>query len=94
MDADYITLRKGSERDRELDTIIGNIQKASQVGVKISLITGPSYRSDGTGKLQDVVKSATLAFSSRRTGRTCPSVNQAGSVPKTTGNESPIFLTK
>jgi mannonate dehydratase len=35
MDADYITLRKGAERGRELDHIIGNIQKASQVGVKI-----------------------------------------------------------
>ena len=35
MDADYITLRKGRERDRELDNIIGIIQKASQVGVKI-----------------------------------------------------------
>jgi mannonate dehydratase len=35
MDADYITLRKGPERDRELDNIIGNIQKASQSGVKI-----------------------------------------------------------
>jgi mannonate dehydratase len=35
MDADYITLRKGAERDRELDTILGNIQKASQVGVKV-----------------------------------------------------------
>jgi mannonate dehydratase len=35
MDADYITLRKGAERDRELDNIIGNIQKASQVGVKV-----------------------------------------------------------
>ncbi len=35
MDPDYITLRKGPEADRELDTIVGNIQKASQVGVKI-----------------------------------------------------------
>jgi mannonate dehydratase len=35
MDANYIMLRKGPERDRELDNIIGNIQKASQVGVKI-----------------------------------------------------------
>ena len=35
MDADYITLRKGPERERELQNIIGNIQKASQVGVKI-----------------------------------------------------------
>ncbi len=35
MDSDYITLRKGPERDRELDLILGNIQKASQVGVKI-----------------------------------------------------------
>jgi mannonate dehydratase len=35
MDADYIALPKGLERDRELDTIIGNIGKASQVGVKI-----------------------------------------------------------
>jgi mannonate dehydratase len=35
MDANYITLRKGPERDRELDTIIENIRKASQAGVKI-----------------------------------------------------------
>ena len=34
MDPEYITMRKGPERERELDTIIGNIQKASQVGVK------------------------------------------------------------
>ncbi len=35
MDADYITLKKSDERDREIETIIGNLQKASQVGVKI-----------------------------------------------------------
>src|SRR5450759_669617 len=35
MQPDYITFRKGPERDRELDSIVGNIQKASQVGVKI-----------------------------------------------------------
>ena len=35
MEPDYITLPKGAERDRELDNIIGNIQKASQVGVKV-----------------------------------------------------------
>jgi mannonate dehydratase len=35
MDSDYITFRKGLERDRVLDRIIGNIQKASQVGVRI-----------------------------------------------------------
>src|SRR5580704_4684353 len=35
MDPEYITLRKGPESDRELDNILGNIQKASQVGVKI-----------------------------------------------------------
>jgi mannonate dehydratase len=35
MDPDYITLPKGAERDRELDNIIGNVQKASQVGVKV-----------------------------------------------------------
>jgi mannonate dehydratase len=34
MDADYIQLRPGAERDRELDLILGNIRKASQVGVK------------------------------------------------------------
>src|SRR5260370_35498290 len=33
MDSEYIMLRKGPERDRRLDAIIGNIQKASQVGV-------------------------------------------------------------
>jgi mannonate dehydratase len=35
MDADYIAMRKGPEQDRELDKILGNIQKASQAGVKI-----------------------------------------------------------
>jgi len=35
MDSKYITLRKGPDRDRELDTILGNIKKASDVGVKI-----------------------------------------------------------
>ena len=35
MDADYIMLKPGSERDRRLEAIIGNIQKASQVGVKV-----------------------------------------------------------
>ena len=35
MGADYITLPKGAERDRELDTILGNIKKAADVGVKI-----------------------------------------------------------
>ncbi len=35
MDSEYIMLRKGPERDRRLEAIMGNIQKASQVGVKI-----------------------------------------------------------
>jgi len=35
MEPTYITLPKGTERDRELDNIAGNIQKASAVGVKI-----------------------------------------------------------
>jgi mannonate dehydratase len=35
MDSEYIMLRNGAERDRRLDTILGNIQKASQVGVKV-----------------------------------------------------------
>ena len=35
MDSDYIKLRKGAERDREIETIVGNIRKASQAGVKI-----------------------------------------------------------
>lgn len=35
MDSEYIMLRKGAERDRRLDAIVGNIQKASQTGVKI-----------------------------------------------------------
>jgi hypothetical protein len=34
MDSEYIMLPKG-ERDRRLDAIMGNIQKASQVGVKV-----------------------------------------------------------
>ena len=35
MDSEYIKLRKGAARDRELETIVGNIRKASQAGVKI-----------------------------------------------------------
>jgi mannonate dehydratase len=35
MDADYITLPKGADRDVLLDTISGNIKKAADVGVKI-----------------------------------------------------------
>jgi mannonate dehydratase len=35
MDSGYIGLRKGPERDRELQKIVGNIQKASEAGVKI-----------------------------------------------------------
>ncbi|MCZ2146553.1 MAG: mannonate dehydratase [Bryobacterales bacterium] len=35
MDARYITLPKGAERERELDNIVGNIQKAARNGVKI-----------------------------------------------------------
>jgi len=35
MDDDYIRLPKGPERDRKLDAIVGNIQKASQAGVKV-----------------------------------------------------------
>ena len=35
MDANYITLRKGPERDREIEDLTGNIQMAAQVGVKI-----------------------------------------------------------
>ena len=35
MDSDYIKLSKGPERNREIDTIVGNIEKAAQIGVKI-----------------------------------------------------------
>jgi mannonate dehydratase len=35
MDSEYIMLRNSSDRDRRLDSIMGNIQKASQVGVKV-----------------------------------------------------------
>jgi mannonate dehydratase len=35
MEPSYITLPTGPERDRELDNVIGNIQKASQLGVRI-----------------------------------------------------------
>lgn len=35
MDSGYIYLRPGAERDKKLDAIIGNIEKASQVGVKM-----------------------------------------------------------
>ncbi len=35
MDSRYIYLKPGPERDRAVDVIIGNIEKASQVGVKL-----------------------------------------------------------
>ena len=43
MDADYITLRNGPERDRELDNIIGNIRKASQAGDRKSTRLNSSH---------------------------------------------------
>ncbi|CAN5605224.1 hypothetical protein BH23BAC1_BH23BAC1_09600 [soil metagenome] len=35
MDSGYIYLQPGSERDKKIEEIIGNIKKASQVGVKV-----------------------------------------------------------
>src|SRR3989449_2370011 len=35
MDADYISLPKAAEHEGQLDTVIGNIKKASDVGVKV-----------------------------------------------------------
>ncbi|MFN7939410.1 MAG: mannonate dehydratase [Bryobacteraceae bacterium] len=35
MDAEYIGMRPGAERDREIEMIAGNIAKAAQVGVKV-----------------------------------------------------------
>jgi mannonate dehydratase len=35
MDSDYIMLRNGPDRDRRLDAIAANIQKASELGVKV-----------------------------------------------------------
>jgi hypothetical protein len=35
MDSEYIMLRSGSERDRRLDAIMENIEKASKAGVKV-----------------------------------------------------------
>src|SRR5262249_37507055 len=35
MDADYITLKPGAERDRRLDAICENIRRAHRIGVKI-----------------------------------------------------------
>lgn len=35
MDSEYIMLRKGADRDRRLEAIVGNIEKASKVGVKV-----------------------------------------------------------
>jgi mannonate dehydratase len=35
MDSEYILLRPGPERDRRLDAIIGNIQKASAAGIRV-----------------------------------------------------------
>ena len=34
MDSDYIRMRKGQDRDREIDTIVENIRKAAQAGVR------------------------------------------------------------
>src|SRR5262245_925904 len=35
MDSDYITLPNGAERDREIETVAGNIRKSAQIGVRI-----------------------------------------------------------
>ncbi|MBL8230799.1 MAG: mannonate dehydratase [Bryobacterales bacterium] len=35
MDAEYITMRPGPDRDREIEIIAGNVEKASKIGVKV-----------------------------------------------------------
>ena len=35
MDSEYIMLRPGAERDRRVEAIVGNVQKASQAGVRV-----------------------------------------------------------
>lgn len=49
MDSDFIKLRKGKQRDREIDTIAENIRKAAQIGVKIITYNWEvvSYRRNG-----------------------------------------------
>lgn len=80
MDTDYITLPKGPERDREIETIIANIRKSAQIGVKIityhwELIPfRRNARADGRGgtsyvcfKLEDDWKSLPAGTSGRVT---------------------------
>jgi hypothetical protein len=39
MNSHYINkLRKGPERDREIDIIVGNIRKAAQIGMKMPIV--------------------------------------------------------
>ena len=50
MNSRYINLlRKGPERDREIDIIVGNIRKATQIGVKLITYHGEviPYRRNG-----------------------------------------------
>src|SRR5882762_4098422 len=56
MSANYITLRKGPERDRELDTIIGTFRRHLRPASRSLLITGPLYRSGETSRHPDEAK--------------------------------------
>ena len=73
MDHEYIRLRKGPKRDRRLDNIIGNIQKAAQVGVKI--ITSPLEGDPHPAKpasAGDAAELRTRVSNWKTIGRICP----------------------
>jgi hypothetical protein len=84
MDADYIMLRPGSERDRRLEAIIGNIQKASQVGVKVINWTVIPIRRNARQAGRGGVTYAAFKLEDNF----CRSVQQVKSAPTIIGNPS------
>ena len=91
MDSEYIMLRPGPERDRRLDAIVGNIQKASAAGIRVithhwTLIP---IRRNGTRPGRGGTTYA--AFDLEPNGRICPRARPARSRPTITGNVSRTF---
>ena len=91
MDAGLHQLRKGPERDRELESILGNIEKASQAGVKIItyhwtvIPIRRNLQTPGRGGV------TYAGFKLEDNWKDLPVENPAGSLPTITGSASPTF---
>ena len=91
MDSEYIMLRKGPERDRRLEAIMGNIQKASQVGVKVITHHWTLIPIRRNARVPGRGGSTYSAFKLEDNWKDLPEERRAGLLPTITGSASRIF---